>query len=94
MAGNVWEWTQSLWGKSWGSPDFKYPYDPKDGREDESAERAVYRVVRGGSFDLDRDFARCAFRHRIGPDFVWDYFGFRVVVSPISPSSGLGHSAL
>ena len=33
MAGNVWEWTLSLWGKELDEPDFKYPYDPEDGRE-------------------------------------------------------------
>ncbi|MDP6359904.1 MAG: SUMF1/EgtB/PvdO family nonheme iron enzyme, partial [Planctomycetota bacterium] len=33
MAGNVWEWTRSLWGEDLAEPAFKYPYDPKDGRE-------------------------------------------------------------
>ena len=34
MAGNVWEWTGSLWGKDVGEPAFGYPYHAKDGRED------------------------------------------------------------
>ncbi len=34
MAGNVWEWTLSLWGKDVSKPQFGYPYKPTDGRED------------------------------------------------------------
>lgn len=26
MAGNVWEWTRSLWGEKRGEPEYKYPY--------------------------------------------------------------------
>ncbi len=49
MAGNVWEWTHSLY-KS-------YPYRVDDGREDEAA--SGYRVVRGGSFVSSRGGALC-----------------------------------
>ncbi|MDY6875415.1 MAG: SUMF1/EgtB/PvdO family nonheme iron enzyme [Chloroflexota bacterium] len=66
MAGNVWEWTRSLWGKDWAKPDFGYPYNPTDGRENLKAE--VLRVLRGGSFVLDRHLARCAFRVRGRPE--------------------------
>jgi formylglycine-generating enzyme required for sulfatase activity len=30
MAGNLWEWTRSLWGKDASDPELGYPYDPKD----------------------------------------------------------------
>ena len=63
MAGNVWEWTGSLWGPS-GQEDYGYPYDPTDGREDLEAPNYVWRVVRGGSFfDYDGS-VRCAHRFR------------------------------
>ena len=84
MAGNVWEWTRSLWGKKAESPDFKYPYRFDDGREEESAERAVIRVLRGGSFDYNSGSARCAFRDRGGPVDFGINNGFRVVASPVS----------
>jgi formylglycine-generating enzyme required for sulfatase activity len=48
-----------------------------------------YRVVRGGSFGDLRYYARCAYRLGLYPNSRgWDG-GFRVVVSPISPSSAL-----
>jgi formylglycine-generating enzyme required for sulfatase activity len=51
MAGNVGEWTGSLWGKDWEKPHFGYPYFAGDGREDLAAGADVRRVSRGGSFD-------------------------------------------
>jgi len=83
-AGNVWEWTSSRWGRSSiYRPDYGYPYDPTDGREDPTG--SDLRVVRGGSwFYLQRN-ARCAFRNWNFPgNWIID-LGFRVVVSLASP---------
>ncbi|MBW7919111.1 MAG: SUMF1/EgtB/PvdO family nonheme iron enzyme [Anaerolineales bacterium] len=82
MAGNVWEWTRSLWGTGWDEPAFKYPYRFDDGREDESADKSIRRVLRGGSFHVSRGNSRCAMRSRPDPNINW-YYGFRVGVSPI-----------
>ena len=59
LAGNVWEWTRSRWGrKSLSTPDYGYPYRSDDGREE--LDGPDLRVVRGGSWgDIQRD-ARCA----------------------------------
>jgi formylglycine-generating enzyme required for sulfatase activity len=84
LSGNVWEWTQSLWGKSLFDPEFKYPYDPEDGRENLKAGDDVPRVLRGGAFNDTSRLVRCAYRDRYSPNFrYWD-LGFRVVVSPFS----------
>ena len=57
MAGNVWEWTSSL---------FKpYPYDPTDGRENVNS--TDNRVLRGGSWCDDSRDARAACRARNHP---------------------------
>jgi formylglycine-generating enzyme required for sulfatase activity len=73
MAGNVWEWTRSLYEV--------YPYDPDDGRED--LEAGGSRVLRGGAFYSASRLVRCAFRdlRDLPFDRSWD-LGFRVVVSP------------
>jgi formylglycine-generating enzyme required for sulfatase activity len=64
MAGNVWEWTRSLWGADWAKPEFGYPYDPDDGkREALDAGNNVLRVVRGGSWLSVRLASRCAVRY-------------------------------
>jgi len=72
MAGNVWQWTRSLYQG--------YPYDPTDGRE--SLDGSGPRVVRGGSFGNRGSGVRCAYRFRYDPDYWYWSFGFRVVVCP------------
>lgn len=49
MAGQIWEWTSTLWGSDMASPSFAYPYR-EDGREDPEAGPDIRRVLRGGSF--------------------------------------------
>jgi len=84
MAGNVWEWTRSLWGKDWTKPEFGYPYDRRDGREDLSAGVGVRRVLRGGAFFDFQWVVRCAFRLHFYPYLRYRNYGFRVVVaSPV-----------
>lgn len=76
MAGNVWEWTSSLFGKD-------YPYNHDDGREDLESEGS--RVSRGGASFASPRVVRCAYRRWDSPDYPSQNIGFRVVVSPSSP---------
>jgi formylglycine-generating enzyme required for sulfatase activity len=87
LAGNVWEWTRSLWGTDWGKPDFVYPYDARElHREDLAAPDEVWRVLRGGSWYSPQVNARCASRRRVRPGDRFGALGFRVVLrsSPVS----------
>ena len=70
MAGNVWEWTHTLYKP--------YPYRARDGREDENISGP--RVLRGGSFYSNIRATRCAFRF----DYLnyLAYRGFRIVLAP------------
>ncbi len=79
MAGNVREWTNTLWGPSWDKP-IRYPYNARDGRENPSASGP--RVLRGGAFDCDARLLRCACRFEFIPRYHSWSFGFRVVASP------------
>jgi formylglycine-generating enzyme required for sulfatase activity len=84
MVGNVWEWCSTLWGETWRQPDFGYPYRADDGREDLDAAGA--RLLRGGSWFLNRSDARCAARNGDDPYLSSNDVGFRLV-SPVSPES-------
>ena len=85
MAGNVWEWTGSLWGTDVNKPQYGYPYTPTDGREDLQAADHISRVVRGGSYIYSDGSVRCACRGKSDPGRRSDNIGFRVVC--VSPSS-------
>ena len=79
MAGNVWEWTRSLWGMDRSKPDYRYYYDPHDGRENLSAPDAAYRTLRGGAFSSNDNHVRCSCRGMSKPDYMDNYVGFRVI---------------
>jgi len=88
LAGNVFEWTTSLFGAGEAEelvPDFGYPYDVGDGREDVEAGPNVRRVLRGGGWDGGQSSARAVFRDRDPPDNRHDNDGLRVVVALSSP---------
>jgi hypothetical protein len=76
MAGNVWEWTHSLFEH--------YPYRVDDGREDENV--SGDHVQRGGSFIGTDQFVRSSSRYKGNPNFL-DFVGFRVVVAPPLPQT-------
>jgi formylglycine-generating enzyme required for sulfatase activity len=82
MAGSVWEWTRSLWGKGFANPDFRYPYNLNDWREQLDASDKFMRVLRGGGDWANRRVARCACRGWYPPDGRAGYLGFRIVVRP------------
>lgn len=95
MAGNVLEWTRSVWGRydpeksQKGNPVFDplfcYPYVPGDGREDLAHDFWWPRTVRGGVWAVDETWLRCASRDWYGPDLRGYDVGFRVVCVPILP---------
>ncbi|NGP18816.1 formylglycine-generating enzyme family protein [Devosia aurantiaca] len=80
MAGQVWEWTTTLWGDDMATPHFAYPY-ADDGREDLDAGPAIRRVLRGGCFSSTSLKACCSYRGSLEPDGFWRGNGFRIVVS-------------
>jgi formylglycine-generating enzyme required for sulfatase activity len=67
MAGNVWEWTSSLYAN--------YPYDANDGREELSS--VDFRVLRSGSWVSDDYYVRSALRLFLTPFGINYDFGFR-----------------
>jgi len=69
MAGNVWEWTSTLYKG--------YPYKSDDGRED--AKAIGTRVLRGGAFNNYENLVRCAGRDNGDPTNRHFNIGFRVV---------------
>jgi formylglycine-generating enzyme required for sulfatase activity/class 3 adenylate cyclase len=72
MAGNVQEWTRSVYKL--------YPYKPDDGREDPESDED--RCLRGGAWFFSADYARSAYRNGGKPGFAFSSVGFRCVVVP------------
>ena len=76
MAGNVWEWTHSLYKP--------YPYTVSDGREAEHSTES--RVLRGGSWLLGSRHARATSRYYVRPSGLLNYIGFRLALASAAGS--------
>jgi formylglycine-generating enzyme required for sulfatase activity len=82
MAGNVWDWTITLWGQDKDNAEFVYPYNPSDGRQDVGADETNYRIIRGGSFKNEFWASRSACRDLDPPKFSLNNLGFRLFLGP------------
>ncbi len=82
MAGNVWEWSISLYGEDENDNAFRYPYDSEDGREDIRAGKEIFRVMKGGSFLSEIQYTRAATREQTNPESAGSSDGFRLVIGP------------
>ncbi len=74
MAGNVWEWTSSLYQS--------YPYTTGDGREDLS--QRDFRVMRGGSYEFGTTYCKTTHRHYFDMHLRYDFVGMRLAKTFIS----------
>ena len=80
MSGNVWEWCQTRW-RDEKQQDYPQPW-ADDSRENLNGKENILRVIRGGAYNNEKDYLRCACRSWDAPSY-WSYLiGFRIVLSP------------
>ena len=72
MHGNVWEWCSDWYSGKYDASSL--------GTDPQGPESGTVRVLRGGSWDSELAFARCASRLGCDPDDTSDVVGFRVVL--------------
>jgi formylglycine-generating enzyme required for sulfatase activity len=77
MAGNVWEWTSSLYKP--------YKYSESDGREDQQS--TENRILRGGSWSYGAGFARAACRNVDHPVNLDSFVGVRLALASLAHST-------
>jgi formylglycine-generating enzyme required for sulfatase activity len=72
MHGNVWEWCEDEWHEN-------YQEAPTDGSVWINSKNNNFRLLRGGSWSIDPNYCRSAFRHRGAADVRDRNIGFRLV---------------
>ncbi len=70
LAGNVWEWTRSVYRP--------YPYDPADGREDAANPARKFFTLRGGGWYDRSIYLRASYRLSGPPDHHYGHVGVRL----------------
>jgi formylglycine-generating enzyme required for sulfatase activity len=78
MHGNVWEWCEDVWHKSYEGESSD---PPSDGRAWLTGGEQGFKTLRGGSWNNDIQGVRSAFRVRASTGARGPHIGFRVVVS-------------
>jgi len=81
LSGNVWEWCRTRW-------EMNYKYYSNDNDLAEPFGGSNDRVLRGGSFNLNEDQIRAAYRSMDRANAQDARYGFRVVMTCFSLSSG------
>ena len=79
MAGNVREWTSTLWGDDLRQARYTYPYR-HDGREGAGERPNDLRICRGGAYDDSPALYQCSARTIVHSDARLPTVGFRVVL--------------
>ena len=74
MLGNVWEWVQDRYAGDY--------YERSPRQDPQGPDSGKVRVLRGGSFDLERILACCAIRYWGYPSNRFNDIGFRLVLLP------------
>ncbi len=75
MHGNLWEWCADDWHDNYNDA-------PNDGSAWISHDNNTTKVLRGGSWDLNPNGCRCAYRNNYNPRDSVNNLGFRVVCAP------------